>query len=242
MTVVHPNGMLSFETSVATIQKGQRVALGAGGLLEPATFADQIEAGVAQNSNADGEPVTIATPGAAGTVFALAQGTVAVGDLVYAAGTDEATAGRFTADPLSGGHLAGVAYSAASSGETFALKYVPVIPRGRATVTLSATVRVGDRVTAAGAVAGLTERGLGYALRAGVSGDVIPVRVAGGADPFVARAAKAIAIGDVVSTAAAGETTDAGTANGFEEGIALTAAAAADDALLVQPRFGDTAL
>ncbi len=76
------------------------------------------------------------------------------------------------------------------------------------------------------------EIGIGYAQRAAVTGDVIAVRLMN-APSWIALANAAISIGDEVEAAAAGRI--ATFSVGVKQGMAVTAATAQDDEVLVVP-------
>lgn len=108
-------------------------------------------------------------------------------------------------------------------------------------MTLGGTVSKYQRVKFSGAtvvVAGLTDRGIGVAMRGGVSGDVVTIRMdtPGRSTKMIANAA--ISAGaDVYSAANGRVSTSASTA--FRVGRAKEASAAAGDRIEIIPTSGD---
>lgn len=106
---------------------------------------------------------------------------------------------------------------------------------GYGSVALTGTVNKYERVTSAGAVAGATEVGIGFAMSYGVSGDDIGVALYSKQGTFEAKADGAIAVDDDVYTAASGKVTDSPADGAIRIGIARTAATADGDIIEVMP-------
>ena len=109
------------------------------------------------------------------------------------------------------------------------------------TVTLTETVGQYLRTNAAGELCGITERGIGVATRAGVSGDSVAVALHSKQGTVKVKAAAAIAADAIVYSAADGEVSvSASTA--YPLGIALEAAGADGDIIEIMPLVGETAV
>lgn len=112
---------------------------------------------------------------------------------------------------------------------------------GFASVTLTETVGIYLRTNVAGELCGITERGIGYATRAGASGDSIAVALHSKQGTVKVVAAAAIAADAIVYSAASGKVSvSASTA--YPLGIAMEAAAADGDVIEIMPLVGETAV
>ncbi len=112
---------------------------------------------------------------------------------------------------------------------------------GYASVTLTETVGQYLRTDASGTLCGITERGIGYACQAGVSGDVVSVALHSKPGTVKAIAAAAISKDAIVYSAASGKVSvSASTA--YPLGIALEAATADGDVIEIMPLVGETAV
>jgi hypothetical protein len=96
----------------------------------------------------------------------------------------------------------------------------------------------GGTITAAG----LTDKEIGTATRAAVSGDVIAVKLRSGSGTHKMIAKEALAIGATLYTEAGGKVQDTAEATGFQVGTALEAATAENDIIeVLYGAHGDTA-
>jgi len=109
------------------------------------------------------------------------------------------------------------------------------------TVTLSATVPMFGRVTAAGALAGATDQDVGVAMKAGVSGDKVAVAWINKCGTHKAIAASSATVGSKMYTAASGKVNDVQATGAFLRGLLLEAASADGDIVEILPLVGDTA-
>ncbi len=109
------------------------------------------------------------------------------------------------------------------------------------TVTLSATVPMFGRVTAAGALAGATDQDVGVTMRAGVSGDKVAVAWVNKCGTHKAIAASSATVGSKMYTAASGKVNDVQATGAFLRGVLLEAASADGDIVEILPLVGDTA-
>lgn len=112
---------------------------------------------------------------------------------------------------------------------------------GYRSVTLTETVGQYLRTNVAGELCGITERGIGYATRAGVSGDTVDVALHSKAGTIKVVAAAAISADAIVYSAASGKVSvSASTA--YPLGIAMEAATADGDVIEIMPLVGETAV
>ena len=96
----------------------------------------------------------------------------------------------------------------------------------------------GGTITAAG----LAEKEIGTALRAAVSGDVVPVRLRSAAGTHKMIAKEAVAAGATLYTEAGGKVQDTAETTAFQVGTALEAATAENDIIeVLYGNHGDTA-
>lgn len=112
---------------------------------------------------------------------------------------------------------------------------------GYGSITLSATVTVGARLTTAGALASATQQHVGFATVDGVSGDGISYAFANKQGTVKAIAAGAYSAGAKVYTAASGKVSTTQATGAFLAGILMAATAADGDVCEVMPIVGDTA-
>jgi acyl-coenzyme A thioesterase PaaI-like protein len=110
---------------------------------------------------------------------------------------------------------------------------------GYVSLTLTATVALYQRVTAAGAVAGLADSAFGYACQPGVSGDVIKVALPSKPGTVKAVASKSIAVNVPVYGVASGRVSDTQANTSFLQGISREAATAAGDVIEIVPIRGE---
>lgn len=99
-------------------------------------------------------------------------------------------------------------------------------------VLLTGTVGKYERVTAAGAQAGLTDIGIGVAQQGGVSGETITVRLYK-APTCLVKVSEALAAGALVYSEAAGKVQDTAQATSYPLGYARQAATADGDVIEV---------
>jgi hypothetical protein len=111
---------------------------------------------------------------------------------------------------------------------------------GYGTVTLSGTVPIYRRVTAAGAVANATTQHIGVSLQAGISGNLIGIAYANKQGTFKLTMGTDITVGSKVFTAADGKGSKTQAQNSFLCGIALEAAGADGDVIEVMALVGDS--
>jgi len=108
------------------------------------------------------------------------------------------------------------------------------------TIKLAADAGANLRVTAAGAIAGLADQAIGVTRVAGKDGDLVGVNlIPGGVGTLEMVASKAITAGSKVYTVASGKVSDTQASTAYLQGVAKTAATAADDIIEVYPVFGE---
>ena len=112
---------------------------------------------------------------------------------------------------------------------------------GCATVTLTETVGQYLRTDASGTLCGITERGIGYARVAGVSGDVVGVNLHSKQGTTKVVASEAISKDAICYSAASGKV-GASASTAYPLGIAMEAAGADGDVIEMMPLVGETAV
>lgn len=111
---------------------------------------------------------------------------------------------------------------------------------GYGTLTLSGTVPIYRRVTAAGALANATTQHIGVSTQAGVSGNHIGIALANKQGSFKLTMVTDVTVGAKVFTAADGKGSKTQAQNAFLCGIALEAAGADNDVIEVMALVGDS--
>ena len=112
---------------------------------------------------------------------------------------------------------------------------------GFQTVSLTETVGQFLRTDATGTLCGITERGIGVACTAGVSGDAVNVALWSKAGTHKVVASAAISKDAIVYSAASGKV-GASASTAYPLGIAIEAAGADGDIIEMMPLVGETAV
>jgi len=113
------------------------------------------------------------------------------------------------------------------------------VDTGYKAIALTETVGQFLRTDAAGTLCGITERGIGVAQVAGVSGDVVSVALWSKAGTMKVVAGAAIAKDAICYSAASGKVSTTASTS-FKLGIAMEAAGADGDIIEMLPLVGDT--
>ncbi|QGJ70616.1 Hypothetical protein PBC10988_23140 [Planctomycetales bacterium 10988] len=216
------------------IERYRRTVLEASGKLALAEMTDRTFGIAWRKGFADGDYIPVDLAGGQGTHYRIASGAMAVNSIAYTA-----AAGKISDVAGVGAHPEGLVLTPANADGDLVTILPLAILEHLLTLTAGGAIDQYLRTTLTAGkleIAGLTDRTLGVVMQDIDAEDdpalLLPANAPG---PQPRIASKAIDIGDMTYTAAAGKISDVAGVDSYEEGIALTLAAADEDPIWVLP-------